>query len=454
MFYERKSNDIVISSGKSQLNSLQENMYLHNIQMNYEEIGGDFSPVDISIMDKIGDKIVQQQLTREQYIYSILKVKNVEELNKKYLELGGNTDFLKTDIKNVLSEASKAAFEDLSKARVTKGNKKALSSAFEQIVDDMIKENYEDEEIAVQLQEGISEEFAKRIANIESKKKKPTTMKKYIELATKSIRSNFAGEILEQELYAVCQKLINEINGISRCTAKMKNAYGKQIKADNTWTLLNEGVDVGVSAKNYKVINKMGDVEVSLHSEQSLENFYKLITEMQANGASARELMGIQTIISSFRTPYFKYHLINEAVFSGFKKSKTNGAHIENTKTGENIIAFVKKCLPLFLGAQMKINGDNINVDFLNVNGKFVPVSSILKTIFYNEGLGSLRIGLYSNYSVPWMNMIHGKQSFKVEDGTEYYSDGTQRIGGYYGQQVYNNIKLGTVHLRLALERF
>lgn len=453
LYYEQMSDEKIIRDGQKQLESLQKNLYLHNIKDNYEAIGGEFSPVDLSIMDKIGDKIVQEQQAREQQIYSILRVKNVNELNKKYMEMGGNSEFISANIKEILEKASIDALGDLEGIRAIKQNRNAVADAFETIINNMAKENYEDEEIATQIADGISLEYAQRLANMGNKKGKAKTMDNYIKTASKAIKSNLAGDMLEKEIEAVCQKLVDEINGISRCTAKMKNAYGKQIKADDTITFLDEHLDIGISAKNYKTINKAGDVEVSLHSEQTLENFYKLVSEMQANGASARDIKGISKIINSFKTPYFKYHLINEAVFSGMKKSKTGGAHIEETRSGKNIIDFVKMCLPLFIGSQMKIKGDSINVDFMNINGKFIPVSTILKSVFDNS-LGSLRIGLYSNYNIPWWEMIHKKQEYKVDDNMTYYSSGAQKAGGYYGKQVYKNIKIGTVHLRLALAKF
>lgn len=110
----------------------------------------------------------------------------------------------------------------------------------------------------------------------------------------------------------------------------------------------------------------------------------------------------------------------------------------------------MKACLPLFLGAQFKIEGDNINIDFLNINGVLIPVSTIMESV-YNEGeLASQRIGLYSNYQVPWLNMLKEKTSFPVEN-EQYYTAATTEVGSSYGKNLYEKINIGTIHLRVAL---
>lgn len=452
--FSKASNSNVISSGKSQLASLQENLYLHNMRGNYQEISN-FSPVDISIMDKIATKIISQQLTREQYIYHLLGVKNIKELNQKYMEVGGNSDFINTTIDDILIEASKRAFGDLIGVTRNKGNEKALSNSFNEVVNEMIEGNYNNEEIVVMLQDGLGEELAQRLAKAQNTKKKPRMMNKSIEKLSEQMKPYFRGMILEHEVEAVMDQLMeltinsNKRSGV-RLTAMERNDYGKQIKADVTLEFFGDDRQrIGISAKNYTFEN--GIAEISLHSANNLENFYKLITEMGFSG-NVSEIMGMQNIINSFRTPYFKYHLINQAAFWGVKKGKNSGAHIEDTDVGQNIVNFVKRCLPLFIGTQMKIKGDDINVDFFNISGKLVPVSTVLQSVF-NGSFGDLRVSLYSNYNIPWVNMRTQKMNFPVEDG-QFYSEGAQRVGGYYGEQVYKNIKVGTIHLKVALSSF
>ena len=118
---------------------------------------------------------------------------------------------------------------------------------------------------------------------------------------------------------------------------------------------------------------------------------------MNGKSLNLGDLNGIRDIVNSFRTPYFKYHLINQAAFQASRN------HIEQTEIGNNIVQFIKTCLPLFIGAQMKIKGDEINVDFFNISGTLVPVSSILNEVF-NGTKANTRIGLYSNYNIPWVS--------------------------------------------------
>lgn len=42
---------------------------------------------------------------------------------------------------------------------------------------------------------------------------------------------------------------------------------------------------------------------------------------------------------------------------------------------------------------------------------------------------------------------------FPVEDEEDYYSSGTREVGGYYGNKVYDEINMGTVHLTMALSQ-
>lgn len=448
MNFTNMSNPNVISSGRAQLASLQNNSYLHNIKGNYDEIGGSFSPVDISMMDAIGNKIIQAQKIREQQIYNMLGIKNIEELNEKYLEAGGNRDLLNTSITKVLNIAAHRAFGNSKGMTRNKSREGNLSSAVKEVLDDMVDEEYKDKkEVAELLKVGLGETAAHMLLQANSKKEKPRSMERYVNKLSNQIGVRWRGQILEEETAAVMQQVVQQLigkHGNVTVTGAVINAYGKQIKSDVTMQL-NESVDVGISAKNYK-LDSNGDVEFTAHSAGSLENFYKLVEEMNGRSLGAVDLVGIKNLINSFRTPYFKYHLINQAAFYGSKK------RIEQTRAGKNIIDFIKTCLPLFIGAQMKIKGDEVNVDFFNISGKLVPISIILEEVFYGKR-ASTRIGLYSNYSIPWVKMREAKMRVPVENG-EFYSEETQRIGGMYGEQVYTNIKTGRIHLKIALSSF
>ena len=100
----------------------------------------------------------------------------------------------------------------------------------------------------------------------------------------------------------------------------------------------------------------------------------------------------------------------------------------------------------------MKIKGDEINVDFFNINGQLVPVSEILQSVFYGNKIATPRINFYSNYEVPWIQMRDEKLETEVDNGN-YYSKEAQAVGGHYGTNVYNEIKVGTIHLRVALAK-
>lgn len=444
MNIKNQSSNIVIDSGRKQANLLENSLYLHNFIGNYEEIGGKFSRVDISLMDALWKKIIDQQKREEQKIYSLLGITGIDQLNEKYLEAGGQTDFLTTTARELISEASKNALEDLS-GRTSQKKAGSLSSSVGTVLEEMVNERIgEDKELADALKKGLGEKTAKILLNLQKSKEKPKNMNDYINRASKAISAQFRGDILEIETGVVMARVIDGLvgkRGNVTLTGTVKNAQGKQIKADHTVNI-NEEISFGISEKNYMPMPD-GSVEVSLHSSGSLENFYNLVNNMSINGRNKVNLKSIQKIISKFRQPDFKYHLINQAAFEGTK-------NIAETDVGKNIIDFVKTCLPLFIGAQFKIKGDTTNVDFFNINGKLIPVSVIMEDVYNNGPLTGQRIGLYSNYQVPWLDMLREKTSNPVEN-EEYYTAPTTKIGSIQGNKLYKEINVGTIHLKIAL---
>ena len=449
MKFDKASDYLVISSGQRKLEQLQSNNYLHNIKANYEEIGGGFSPIDISIMDKIMKQVLSQQKMRESMIYQILGISGIDELNNAYYLSGGNNKFIDTSIAEVLERAAVECFSGDMETRMTKKNKANFASSVSETLEEMIEENYGiDDTIGKELKKGLGPFVAQRIAKKNNEKVKLEKLDKYVERISDSMKSNWRGELGELETQIAGNLLLEALGKVGKVSvsAKDKNAYGKFIKADNLMSL--DTITIGIQNKNYAVDDN-GDVEFSLHSSGKLENFYKLINEAKINGADMGDIVGIQNVINNFQTPYFKYHLINQAAFVATKESKK----IEETNAGHNLISFIKKCLPLFIGAQIKIKGDQYNVDFFNVSGHFIPVSTVMEEVFNNGAGAGLRISLYSNYNIPWVQMREQKMDFPIENEEDYYSDGAQRVGGYYGNQLYNNINMGTVHLRVALSQ-
>lgn len=444
MNIKNQSSEIVLDSGRKQINLLENSLYLHNFVGNYQEISENFTRVDISLMNLLWSKIINQQKREEQKIYDVLGISSVDQLNEKYLEAGGQTDFLTATARDLISQASKNALEDLS-GRTSQKKASSLSSAVGATLEEMIDEHTAgDKELANALKKGLGEKTAKILLNLQKSKEKPKNMNDYIKRASKAISAQFRGDILEIETGVIMARVINELTGKRgnvTFTGTVKNAQGKQIKADHTVNI-NDDITFGISEKNYTPMPD-GSVEVSLHSSGSLENFYRLVDEMNINGRNKVNLKAVQKIVSKFREPDFKYHLINQAAFEGTK-------NITKTDVGANIIEFVKTCLPLFIGAQFKIKGDTTNVDFFNINGKLIPVSTIMEDVYNGGTLTGQRVNLYSNYDVPWLDMLHEKTSIPVEDG-EYYTAAATKIGSTQGNKLYKEINVGTIHLKIAL---
>ena len=302
MFIKDQSSEVVLKSGRKQLNLLEKNLYLHNFEGNYYEISDDFDPVDISLMDKIWIKIIKQQRQEEQKIYSLLKIKDVTELNEKYLEAGGRSNFLSITATELISRASKEALEDLN-GRVTKKKINSLSAAIGPVLEEMVDETIgDDKELANALKKGLGEKTGKILLNLKGKENLPKNTKDYVKRMSKSISAQFRGDILETESGVVMARVIKQLAGKKgkvKYSGTVTNARGKYIKADQTVELKDE-ISFGISDKNY-LADSEGNVEVSLHSSGTLENFYGLVKGMSINGKNSTNLAGIQRIVAKFR---------------------------------------------------------------------------------------------------------------------------------------------------------
>ena len=449
MALKGQSNEQVIQSGLSELSSLQKHGYLHNYQGNYEAIGGEFEDIDILIMDALYKKLIDKQKAEEQVIYQILEVKNIDELNEKYFnEAGKDNSLLQTDIADIFAEASKKAFSGENVTR-NKSNENAFASAVETTMQEMLEKEYgmTNPELIKQLSTGLGINVATKLAKqFEKKKGKSRYMNKYISDLANKMRSQWKGDILEQETAIVMQRLVNGLKGRRGSvviTGETKR-NGKSIKADDT-IIIDNNFTIGISAKNYQLPKNGKQLEITLHSAGSLKNFYNLIENMQLNGESSVDISAMKSLAKEFQSPYFKYHLINQAAFAGTKK-------ISNTDVGQNMLKFIKYCLPLFMGTQLKIEGDKVNVDFFNINGKLIPASEIMEQVFINASGYGTRINLYSNYQVPWVEMRSKKLGTPLE-GIDYYSQEVQQIGGFYGNNLYGQVNVGRIHLRMALAK-
>lgn len=433
----------VIDSGREQIHALQKNMYLHNFPMNYQLIGQaePFSAVDISLMNKIGEEILKKQRAREKRIYKALNITNEYELNQ-LLAPYENQDLINTTVEELLNKACNKAFDNLEKANRNKSTEKQLEAVVNDVLYDILQVDTEQDKQKYQtLVDGLGMKVVGMLQQSAQNKKKPRIMSKYIDQVSQQINARLRGDLLEESISYAISSYLKELQQLPNVTisATSLNKYGKQIKSDVTWEI-NDTIEVGISAKNYIPQNGK-DVTVTLHSAGQLENFYKLVEEMNLSGITGRR--SIMTLIRTFRSPEFKYHLINQA-------AQHNNKRIGNIPAGENLINFIKMFLPLFIGAQFKIQGDTINVDFFNIDGYFIPVSTIIEDVFYGGKYTGLKIGLYSNYTVPWMQMTKEKLEAPV-NGVDYYSQDTQKVGSIYGHKVYDNIKTGRVHLKVAL---
>ena len=458
------------SDGRAQLPALKSATFLHNWREDYEAIGDDFSPIEIGLMDSIIDKIISVQEARERIVYDKLQVADIKELNEQYSDNGGaNQEFLSTTAEQVISMAADRAFSgDWMNRKDNDSNVRHYNAAFKEAMNQLVKNrNDRIAEVQHKLSEGLVPDITHWQELGKTKKTRNSTMEQYTNQLEKSIRNDVRKAVLEREVEIVMSQLVataakHNSNSSVKATAQDLGSTGKQVKADVTMIFDGDFMS-GISAKNYKM-RKNGMVEFTLHGDQSLDNFFRLLETMQANDFNI-DIAAIRSLAEKFKQPDFKYHLVNQAAFLANKQvhqkqlrqkaagRKLTGVAIENSAAATNIISFIKACLPLFIGSQLKINGNITNVDFMNINGTFIAVSTILKEVLHNKtGLITQSVNIYHNYDVPWNEMLISKRS--VDSNGEFYTNRAIEIGSQQGQKVYQKMKIGHVHLSMVLASF
>ena len=476
----------IVGSGKQHRAALKQAVYLHNYKEHYEAISDSVRKINTKrILQGIMREIIQRQKAREEEVYQAMGVKNVNELNKKYKEYGGaNQEFLNTEMNEIVAQATVNALgEDWMSKRVVRNNTRQLNDAFIDAMDKIIEDSYGkgnySKDLAPLISKGINTEIAKVFNNIDKRKTiQNKSIKKYTGALEDSIGKTFKGHFLEEELNAVLSDFFHK-NLKNRSTVNVTATnlrQGKQIKSDVTMHFANDLIS-GISAKNYKVENN-GHVKFALHSDQKISNFFRLVNTMRLDGAAPEDLNKIVELVKYFDKPDFKYHLVNEAAYAtqksiaekrkrqkaagrkleGGVKIRIKSNRTEQMPAIDNLTNFIKYCLPLFLGSQMKISGDLINVDFLNIKGEFIPVSSVLEEIFGDQRRTKLmsasnEINIYNNYEVPWEEMLAEKKETKLMKNN-FYTSHAIAVGGREGTKLYNEMKIGSIYLHLTLEKF
>lgn len=435
-----KSRPEVIETGRKKISSLQKNSYLHNRYGNYTEIGGEFKRVEIAMMDSIISKIIQKQQEEELLVYNTLGVSGIQELNKVYAEMKEeDTSLIESNISDILSKASLQAFGNLNGLERDTPNEKAFESTTISIIEEMVDENFgNNKDLSEILKKGLNEETARFIAQAQNAKKKPKMMDKYIDNIANKMQKQWSGIIIQNETGAIMQQLVNSISGKRgniQVTGSVKNSSGKPVSA-STNINFNNDLTIGIQTQELKMYNQnTGDINFNLSG--SLEEVYYLLEQLSSTGINGNQFGAIKSLIRKFKTPEFKYHLINQAAFVG----------IADSNVSQNILDFIKMCLPIFLAN--KIIDNMKNVSFITINNKFVPISEIMQKVFLGSDIGISKGKIYSTYKIPWIKMLREKISSPKEDG--YYSEQEQSIGGFYGKELYKGINVGRIHLKVAL---
>ena len=125
------------------------------------------------------------------------------------------------------------------------------------------------------------------------------------------------------------------------------------------------------------------------------------------------------------------------------------------TEPAQDIIQAVKNTIFLFIGGELLKYVDSTNVDFMNITGYFVPVSSIMKGL--DTRIDSMKAAAnpslgYKGFSKNVDNILKEKRKPPVSKASDFYSRETMEIGSETGRILWKAIYLKRIILSLKIK--
>lgn len=476
---EEKYAELLANARSKNYTKFEKNHYLFSSYAHYATISNRYEKRGLQLdSDQLFQNIIAAQQARERKAYKLLDVANAQELTDKFL-MGLNKQGIQqkaldtiTNIKldPILDSMVNSLFLNADSGELEVINsdqiQKVVQTEFKRATKNVLPNN----QTMVKAKEFLGETLVNRIININTDMQQESDLaaiqykQEFINKVNKINKSAFKGDLLEFILADILQQITasNPNIKIISSGSNQRNIYGKLIKADITMELGKNFVS-GISAKNYTVRGSdKASTDFTIHSAQKLTNFHQRVQEAQiisGRGKIMQELrksfQQLQRANQFFQSDRFIFHLINQVAH--VKLSDENVGRYEGkisknvTNSSEpvnDLINFVKSSLPLFIGSQIKINGDPINVDFMNLNGTFVPISELFQSVLDSKTISDINI--YSNAAIDWAEMYKKK----INSPGYYYSNTVLNIGHEYGEKVYKEMRLGRMHLKVLNSLF
>lgn len=460
---------------KSKWQDLEDNIYLHSIPENYEyaKTINPYKTIVNMVRDNLWAELIAQQERRERAVLDTLldgQYNTVEDGAKKLSEwifqYGGVNEILLNDnafLHKYLGEIFARAIEEGNINVNAIASPTMLDPLYNQVEKilyrNMINKGNEINQDIINTMDpnGFGLESAQRMRRMLERYNSNKaslfnqSIQDYVqEISNSNAIADFKGAALEGAItYAIdtiLTKTKKKKNVSIETTGDVLTA-GKAIKADNVIYIKNGTItlEYGISGKNSPITKSTGGVRVKLNDESSLQNFFnRLKTSFALDNQKGTEIL--QKLGNDLDNNNLKYHIINQTFF---KKDPMK------TEPAQDIIQAVKNTIFLFIGGEFLKYIDSTNVDFMNITGHFVPVSSIMKGL--DTQVDSMKAAAkpslgYKGFSKNVDNILKEKRKPPVSKASDFYSRETIEIGSETGRILWKAIYLKRIILSLKIK--
>ena len=460
---------------KSKWQDLEDNIYLHSIPENYEYAKSinPYKTIINIIRDNLWAEIITQQERRERAVLDVLldgQYSTVEDGAKKMSEwifqYGGVNEILLNDnvfLHKYLEEIFVQAIEEGNINMNATASPTMLDPLYNQVEKILYRNminhgNAINQEIINTMDpNGLGLESAQRMRKMleryNSNKNSlfNQSIQDYVkEISNSNAIADFKGAALEGAITYSIDTVLTKAKKKPNVSIKTTGdilTEGKAIKADNI-IYVKDGtitLEYGISGKNSPITKSTGGVRVKLNDESSLQNFFdKLKTSFALDNQKGTEIL--QKLGNDLDNNNLKYHIINQTFF---KKDPMK------TEPAQDIIQAVKNSIFLFIGGEFLKYVDSTNVDFMNITGHFVPVSSIMKGL--DARVDSMKASAkpslgYKGFSKDVDNILKEKRKTPVSKASDFYSRDTIEIGSKTGRILWKAIYLKRIILSLKIK--
>lgn len=460
---------------KSKWQDLEDNIYLHSIPENYEyaKTINPYKTIINTIRDNLWAELIAQQERRERAVLDILldgQYNTVEDGAKKLSEwifqYGGVNEILLNDnafLHKYLGEIFARAIEEGNININAIASPTMLDPLYNQVEKilyrNMINKGNEINQDIINIMDpnGFGLESARNMRKMLERYDSNKTslfnqsIQDYVqEISNSNAIADFKGAALEGAITYAIDTILTKAKkkqNVSIETTGSILAAGKAIKADNIIYVKNGTItlEYGISGKNSPITKSTGGVRVKLNDESSLQNFFnRLKTSFALDNQKGTEIL--QKLGNDLDNNNLKYHIINQTFF---KKDPMK------TEPAQDIIQAVKNSIFLFIGGELLKYIDSTNVDFMNITGHFVPVSSIMKGL--DTQVDSMKAAAkpslgYKGFSKDVDNILKEKRKPPVSKTSDFYSRETIEIGSETGRILWKAIYLKRIILSLKIK--